>query len=552
MANLAKITQDEVYDGVCRSFEDFRFDLENALTLTQLTGRSVEEKGAATLMIALIGGTEGKTVHEVEAMVNNDARDKEASRVLFTVLAANTAGRARAIVRDDAGKRNGAWAWAKLRERFSNTQGAGSYNDVFQYSWPKDKAFEDVWRDWVKKVTRLPRGALNDQALEQLTINGLQRTGQTELESHLRLRAPQSWMDIQQQVDRFMNTMHATQAATPMDIGIVMAAPCSVCGKGGHLKADCKLKDAICRNCGKVGHIAAVCRSGAKGYNVGKGYGKSKGAGKDERHKGHGKGNSKDKKCICCGRLGHRKAECKFKDATCSLCHKVGHLRAVCRSGRQANAVEDSSGDANVDEVWCMTVGSSKVIESERGTHYVNYDENGEISYKQRVEEARALTIHAASLKRELQIAKQQVTNIVDLKKEIFQLQKELLKEWTKVKALSEEMQDNEISKLTARIREADAERQHQKKAYEALIVQRNNPGTQLIRRNDELALLYEKRKIRRGSPQQQRHGNMGARQARMVPHQRDKPQADNGGFEQRRGGYGRGAERSLRGTRLQ
>ena len=185
MANLAKITQDEVYDGVCRSFEDFRFDLENALTLTQLTGRSVEERSAATLMIAVIDGTDGKTVHEVAAMVYNDARDKEASRVLFTVLAANTAGRARAIVRDDAGTHSGAWAWAKLRERFSNTQGAGSYNDVFQYGWPKDKAFEDVWRDWVKKVTKLPRGALNDQALEQLTINGLQRAGQAELESDL-------------------------------------------------------------------------------------------------------------------------------------------------------------------------------------------------------------------------------------------------------------------------------------------------------------------------------------------------------------------------------
>ena len=82
--------------------------------------------------------------------------------------------------------------------------------------------------------------------------------------------------------------------------------------------------------------------------------------------------------------------------------------------------------------------------------------------------------------------------------------------------------------------------------------MQRDNLGTQLIRRNDELALLYEKIKIQRGPPQQQRHGNMGARQARLVPHQRDEPQADDGGFEQRRGGDGRGAERSLRGTRHQ
>ena len=49
----------------------------------------------------------------------------------------------------------------------------------------KDKPFEDVWREWVKRVTKLPQQALNDKALDQLTINGLQKAGQTELESHL-------------------------------------------------------------------------------------------------------------------------------------------------------------------------------------------------------------------------------------------------------------------------------------------------------------------------------------------------------------------------------
>merc|ERR1712174_47637 len=60
----------------------------------------------------------------------------------------------------------------------------------------------------------------------------------------------------------------------------------------------------------------------------------------------------------------------------------------------------------------------------------------------QRLEESRALMIKAASLKRELHIAKQQVTNIVDLKKEVFSLQRELLQERTKVKALSEELEN--------------------------------------------------------------------------------------------------------------
>merc|ERR1712039_1104542 len=41
-----------------------------------------------------------------------------------------------------------------------------------------------------------------------------------------------------------------------------------------------------------------------------------------------------------------------------------------------------------------------------------------------------------------LRIGKQQVTNIDDLKKEVYQLQRELLQERTKVKALSEELEN--------------------------------------------------------------------------------------------------------------
>merc|ERR1712072_1443287 len=50
--------------------------------------------------------------------------------------------------------------------------------------------------------------------------------------------------------------------------------------------------------------------------------------------------------------------------------------------------------------------------------------------------------ISAASMKRELHIGTQQVSSIDDLKKEVFQLQRELLQERTKVKALSEELEN--------------------------------------------------------------------------------------------------------------
>merc|ERR1719410_524176 len=50
--------------------------------------------------------------------------------------------------------------------------------------------------------------------------------------------------------------------------------------------------------------------------------------------------------------------------------------------------------------------------------------------------------IKTAALKRELHIGKQQVDNIDDLKKKVYQLQRELLRERTKVKALSEELEN--------------------------------------------------------------------------------------------------------------
>merc|ERR1740138_936623 len=68
--------------------------------------------------------------------------------------------------------------------------------------------------------------------------------------------------------------------------------------------------------------------------------------------------------------------------------------------------------------------------------------QEGEIAYKQRLQESRALTIKYADLKRELHIGTQHVNNIDDLKKEVFKQQRELLQERTKVKALSEELEN--------------------------------------------------------------------------------------------------------------
>jgi len=60
--------------------------------------------------------------------------------------------------------------------------------------------------------------------------------------------------------------------------------------------------------------------------------------------------------------------------------------------------------------------------------------------------------------------------------------------------------QKAEIEKLNHIINEADQERLRQKKEYDIVINERDILGTQLIRRNDELALLYEKIKIQQST----------------------------------------------------
>ena len=60
--------------------------------------------------------------------------------------------------------------------------------------------------------------------------------------------------------------------------------------------------------------------------------------------------------------------------------------------------------------------------------------------------------------------------------------------------------QKAEIEKLNHIINEADQERIRQKKEYDVVVNERDILGTQLIRRNDELALLYEKIKIQQST----------------------------------------------------
>ena len=109
--------------------------------MSQQVGKSAEERNAASVMLDILAGTKNRAAAEVAAEVVAEATKVSGQKVLYAVLAANTAGRARMIVREDTTK-NGVRAWARLRETFGRDSDATSFTEVFQDSWPSEKPFE--------------------------------------------------------------------------------------------------------------------------------------------------------------------------------------------------------------------------------------------------------------------------------------------------------------------------------------------------------------------------------------------------------------------------
>ena len=129
--------------GMQRTLEDCQFDPENARTTSHLNRKSTEGIHAAPLIIEILKRSDGKTVDECcgsssKQMVESVVRSV-GSKHRWTCKSNCTV------------TRNGAWARTRLRERFGANTGATCFNELFQYGWPKDKPFEDVWRDLVKK-----------------------------------------------------------------------------------------------------------------------------------------------------------------------------------------------------------------------------------------------------------------------------------------------------------------------------------------------------------------------------------------------------------------
>lgn len=66
----------------------------------------------------------------------------------------------------------------------------------------------------------------------------------------------------------------------------------------------------------------------------------------------------------------------------------------------------------------------------------------GEIQYRQRIEDIRLLKLEIKKLRREKHILTKSVANVEELRREVYNMQRELLRERTRCKALEEELEN--------------------------------------------------------------------------------------------------------------
>ncbi|GBG28495.1 Cilia- and flagella-associated protein 58 [Hondaea fermentalgiana] len=185
---------------------------------------------------------------------------------------------------------------------------------------------------------------------------------------------------------------------------------------------------------------------------------------------------------------------------------------AALESQRFANALEEVRlQDARISELQKrIAEGEGKLKQQQNLYEAVRSDRN---LYSKNLIEAQE---EIAEMKRKFKIMNHQIEQLKEeittkdhsLVKEHFSHQKvekekeQLKNELTKIRKQTQSSeqiinnQEFEIQKLTQIMREAEEERARQEKEYRAIISERDILGSQLIRRNEELASLYEKIKL--------------------------------------------------------
>ena len=156
-------------------WEDFLLKLQNAVEWRMVMSRGQDERFQMYAMSVLLNTCSG--------MTNRVLIDDRARWIL------QGDEQERELVTQGLSERSGMIAFGRIRERFGKTAGVAKLSDVFQFQWTSSDSLEDKWLRWQRLMRQVNMTSLGDDARETLTIAGLEKAKERDLEQHLRLRA---------------------------------------------------------------------------------------------------------------------------------------------------------------------------------------------------------------------------------------------------------------------------------------------------------------------------------------------------------------------------
>merc|ERR1719198_1379204 len=135
-------------------------------------------------------------------------------------------------------------------------------------------------------------------------------------------------------------------------------------------------------------------------------------------------------------------------DNTCkSLQQEIKKLDAIIEKGeremeRQRKELDEVINERDILGTQLIRRNDELALLYEKIKIQQSTLKKGEVQYRERIEDIRILKLKINDMKRELQLLSSSVSNIDSLRNEVYHLQRELLQERTKVKALSEELEN--------------------------------------------------------------------------------------------------------------